>query len=75
MLSPGEADVLYLPGNRRLLLQKNLLTGEALVFTYKTLSASLAFLRLNLKQRFYTHTHIHASQLAHIVCHGLSGLD
>lgn len=37
-------------------------TGETPVFTYKTLIASLAFLRLNLKQRFCTHTytHVHA---------------
>lgn len=37
-------------------------TGETPVFTYKTLVASLAFLRLNLKQRFCTHTytHVHA---------------
>lgn len=56
-LSRGKADVLYLPGNRRLLLQKPLFTGEAPVFTYKTLTASLAFWRLNLKQRFHTLTH------------------
>lgn len=55
LLSPAGADVLYLPGNRRLPLQKPLFTGEAPVFTYKTPTASLAFLRLNLKQRFHAH--------------------
>lgn len=61
VLSPGKADVLYLPGNRRLLLQKPRFTGEAPVFTYKTLTASLAFLRLNLKWRLHTHTHTQKS--------------
>lgn len=36
---------------------KSRFTGEAPVFTYKTLTASLDFLRLNLKWRFHTHTH------------------
>lgn len=58
LLSPGKADVLYLPAYRRPLPQKPLFTGEAPVFTYKTLPASLDFLRLNLKWRFHTHIHI-----------------
>lgn len=57
VLSPGKADVLYLPGYRRPLLQKPLFTGEAPVFTYNTLTASLGFFfRLNLKWRFHTRT-------------------
>lgn len=46
VLSPGKADVLYLPGYRRLLLQKPLFTGEAPVFTYNTLTASLGFFEI-----------------------------
>ena len=59
VLSPAKADGFYLPGNRRLLLQKPLFTGEAPVFTYKTLTASLDFLRLNLEMEI-SNTHARA---------------
>lgn len=46
VLSPAEADVLYLPGYSRLPPQKPLFTGEAPVFTYNALTASLGFLEI-----------------------------
>lgn len=64
VLSPAKADGFYLPGNRRLLLQKPLFTGEAPVFTYKTLTASLDFLRLNLEMEI-SHTRAHKRAYTH----------